>query len=162
MKSRITIEVDFENRNLPVIQILSRESDDVRDNLIKSFLQSLQHTSRWAKFIYKGVFTESEQTTHRWVISPLTPDELPNELDLLRATVIGLLENNNNPKFDEYRRVRLDLNTEAELSIRDSVNKVELLRASPLLTNAIILLDKARNLVADYIDQKKMLKSLSE
>jgi len=162
MKSRITIEVDFENRNLPVIQILSRESDDVRDNLIKSFLQSLQHTSRWAKFIYKGVFTESEQTTHRWVISPLTPDELPNELDLLRATVIGLLENNNNPKFDEYRRVRLDLNTEAELSIRDSVNKVELLGASPLLTDAIILLDKARNLVADYIDQKKMLKSLSE
>ncbi len=48
MKSRISIEVDFENGNKPVIQIIRRESDDVRDNLISSFLQSLQ-TSSWLK-----------------------------------------------------------------------------------------------------------------
>lgn len=161
MKSRITIEVDFENKNLPVIQILSRQSDDVRDGLIKSFLQSLQHTSRWAKFLYKGGYDESDQQqTHRWFISPLTPQELSNELDLMRATVIRTLENNA-PKFDEYRRVRLDLNTQAEIAIREAVTEVEKVGASPLLTDAIILLDKARNLVADYIDQEKILKSLS-
>lgn len=54
MKSRISIEVDFENNNQPVIQILSNDSDDVRDKLIKSFLQGLQHTSRWCRIEYKG------------------------------------------------------------------------------------------------------------
>lgn len=40
MKSRISIEVDYDNGREPVIQILSRDSDDLRDGLIKSFLQS--------------------------------------------------------------------------------------------------------------------------
>lgn len=48
MKSRITIEVDFDNGNAPVIQILSRNSDDIRDNLIKSFYQKLGSSS-WCK-----------------------------------------------------------------------------------------------------------------
>jgi len=88
MKSRITIEVDFENKNLPVIQILSRQSDDVRDGLIKSFLQSLQHTSRWAKFLYKGGYDESDQQqTHRWFITPLQPKDLRGEIDLMLAVL---------------------------------------------------------------------------
>ena len=42
MKSRITIEVDFENGNQPVIQILQYpDSTDVRDRLLKKFLEDL-------------------------------------------------------------------------------------------------------------------------
>lgn len=46
MKSRITIEVDFENGNQPVIQILQhRNSDDVRDKLLSHFLQQFGGSS---------------------------------------------------------------------------------------------------------------------
>lgn len=96
MKSRITIEVDFDNGNMPVIQILSRNSDDVRDNLLKSFLQSLQHTSRWGVIHYAGSYGELSGVTdgvptvagevHRWVIKPITPQQIPEEIKLMQAT----------------------------------------------------------------------------
>lgn len=93
MKSRITIEVDFEKNNLPVIQILQINSDDVRDKLLQSFLQSLQYTSRWYKINYIGnmgtwdgvkdsVFNEA----HKWQIQPLYVSEIPEEIKLMKAT----------------------------------------------------------------------------
>lgn len=92
MKSRITIEVDFENGNMPVIQILARKSDDVRDNLVSAFLQSLQHSSRWCKILYNGNFgvwdSSTDQTrheVHKWTISPMTPSELPEEMKLMEG-----------------------------------------------------------------------------
>lgn len=48
MKSKITIEVDFNNGNKPVIQIVAKNSDDIRDNLIRAFYQSLGGSS-WCK-----------------------------------------------------------------------------------------------------------------
>jgi hypothetical protein len=88
MKSRITIEVDFDNSNLPVIQILSQNSDDVRDGLIKSFLQSLQHSSRWCRIVYCGpasTFEESTVNKERWRIEPIKPDEIQGEIKLMTA-----------------------------------------------------------------------------
>lgn len=52
------------------------------------------------------------------------------------------------------RRIRLDLNTEAELSIREAVKKVEAIGADVKLTDAIIKLQEAFELVADYVDSK--------
>lgn len=85
MKSRITIEVDFENGNLPIIQILSRESDDVRDNLIRQFLQSLQHTSRWVRIEYidEHASKEDSKSVWRWHLKPITPKELSKEISLM-------------------------------------------------------------------------------
>lgn len=87
MKSRITIEVDFENGNLPVIQILRKDSDDVRDKLISSFLQSFQHSSRWIKIEYGGEFTQhgEEGDVHKWILKPLSPTELTNEIKLMES-----------------------------------------------------------------------------
>ena len=51
------------------------------------------------------------------------------------------------------RRVRLDHSTVAELAIRTAVYEVEKLGAHPLLTDAVILLDQAREKVADYVDR---------
>lgn len=93
MKSRITIEVDFDNNNLPVIQVLSQNSDDVRDKLLQSFLQSLQHTSRWCRIEYIGNFgglAENPVTSlpfefHKWNIRPIVPDELPDEIKLMEV-----------------------------------------------------------------------------
>lgn len=74
MLSRITIEVDFENGNQPVIQILHPiESDDVRDKLIKAFLQSLQHASSWLKIEWQDRHREGES---RILIRPVTPDRM--------------------------------------------------------------------------------------
>lgn len=50
------------------------------------------------------------------------------------------------------RRSRLDKNVPAELAIRHAVQLVEMAGAHPLLTEAVNLLDKAREKVADYID----------
>lgn len=93
MKSRITIELNFDEGNLPVIQIVQQNSDDVRDNLIKSFLQSLQHTSRWCKILYMGnrsVYDPSVKEIdhkHVWHIIPIKPLEIPEEIKLMEATV---------------------------------------------------------------------------
>lgn len=93
MKSRITIEVNFDEGNLPVIQILSQHSDDVRDKLISSFLQSLAHTSRWCKIVYMGNYSvygtkEAElNPVHRWHIVPIRPDEIREEIKLMEFTI---------------------------------------------------------------------------
>jgi hypothetical protein len=52
------------------------------------------------------------------------------------------------------RRNRLDLSEPAELAIRKSVDEVEKIGADVRLTEAVILLDKARELVADFIDEQ--------
>jgi len=39
MESRISIQVDFDNGNRPVIQLIHGQSDDTRDKLITNFLQ---------------------------------------------------------------------------------------------------------------------------
>jgi hypothetical protein len=62
------------------------------------------------------------------------------------------MENNNNTQTP--RRIRLDLNTPAELAVRNAVNEVEKLPADTRLTEAILLLDQAREKIADYIDAK--------
>jgi len=51
------------------------------------------------------------------------------------------------------RRNRLDLCKPAELAIYTAVGQVEQMGASPALTNAIVKLNEARDLVADFVDQ---------
>lgn len=51
------------------------------------------------------------------------------------------------------RRIRLDLNYPSELAIRNAINKIEELGASVKLTDAIIKLNDALNLVSDFIDE---------
>lgn len=50
------------------------------------------------------------------------------------------------------RRARLDLNTPAERAVYDAMLEVEKLPADVRLTEAVTLLGKARDLVADYVD----------
>lgn len=53
---------------------------------------------------------------------------------------------------DVPRRSRIDLMTPAELSIREAVQKVEEVGAHQLLTEAVVLLEQAKNKVADFVD----------
>lgn len=94
MKSRISIEVDFDNNNSPVIQILSQDSDDVRDRLIKSFLQS---TSRWCIINYIGeanTFEDLSINKTKWQIIPVTPKQLECEIKLMQACVAEIEKHN--------------------------------------------------------------------
>ena len=50
------------------------------------------------------------------------------------------------------RRIRIDRYTPAEKAINDAIQVVEAAGAHPLLTDAVILLDKAREKVADFVD----------
>lgn len=56
---------------------------------------------------------------------------------------------------DIPRRIRVDLNEPAELAIRNAVKEVEKVGADIRLTKAVILLSEARELVADFIDDKE-------
>lgn len=50
------------------------------------------------------------------------------------------------------RRIRLDLNTPAEKAIFNAIQEVEKAGADVMLTEAVILLTKAKDLVSDYVD----------
>lgn len=50
------------------------------------------------------------------------------------------------------RRSRLDLNTPAELAIRNAVNEVEKVGADPILTQIVQLLNGARDYLSDFVD----------
>lgn len=50
------------------------------------------------------------------------------------------------------RRSRLDLSTPAETAIRAAISAVEAAGAHPLLTDAVMLLDQARERVADFVE----------
>jgi len=85
MKSRITIEVDYENGNNPAIQILSKHSDDVRDNLIKAFYQKLGGSS-WCKIVFRQDEQDPEQPERnfkRIFITPIPESELKHEADIM-------------------------------------------------------------------------------
>lgn len=165
MKSKITVEVDFNNNNLPVLRILQSDSDDVRDKLVSSFLQSLGHTSRWAVIAYDGevgVSYPGSDQTHRWFIRPITPQEIESEISLMQAVLrkddVAAPKSDFKPILVEcgvQRRYRLDLNSPTELAIRDAMKKVEEVGAHPILTEAIMKLDDAFQLVADYEDGRR-------
>ena len=50
------------------------------------------------------------------------------------------------------RRNRIDLQTPAEAAVRAAVAEVEALPPNIRLTKAVLLLDEARNKIADYVD----------
>lgn len=54
--------------------------------------------------------------------------------------------------MDIPRRNRIDQNSVAELAVRDVIQKVEAFGCDPLLTDAVVLLDQAREKIADYVD----------
>ena len=49
MKSRITIEVDFDNNNSSAIFVKPEKSDDVRDKLISDFIEQFGGQSNWCR-----------------------------------------------------------------------------------------------------------------
>lgn len=61
-------------------------------------------------------------------------------------------------KMETPRRNRLDLNTPAEKAIYNAMQEIEKAGADVRLTEAVILLSKAREMVADFIDNIEVIK----
>ena len=83
MKSRITIELDFENGNMPIIQILQQDSDDVRDKLVKSFTQHLGGSS-WCQIKWKPEnYIGAPNETQRIHITPINFADLKEQAEIM-------------------------------------------------------------------------------
>lgn len=87
MKSRITIEVDFNNGNTPVIQIIQSNSDDVRDKLIKSFTECLNGSSwcqiRWVAGGNPLLEKDGHFTSSTIFITPIPSGQLKDQADIM-------------------------------------------------------------------------------
>lgn len=82
MKSKITIETDFDNGQ-PYIKVQEcADSDDVRDKLISFFRHRLKATSRWCRIEYP--FNDGNQW---WYIQPILPEQLPEEIELMKEVL---------------------------------------------------------------------------
>lgn len=81
MKSRITIEVDFDNGNQPIIQILKANSDDVRDKLVSSFTEQLGGSS-WLQIKWQHPFSSPEGFT-RIHITPIREENLKEQAEIM-------------------------------------------------------------------------------
>lgn len=77
MKSRITIAVDFDSNNQPVLEIIAIDSEDVRDKLLKAFYQSLGGTSNTCKLEFSQVQrVDAGDPTTRILIRPVSSQDL--------------------------------------------------------------------------------------
>lgn len=88
MKSRITIEVDFDTAK-PYIKVVNdKQSDDVRDKLITHFRQMLGHTSSWCRvrFDDTGISTNYNGSI-LFTIEPITPLDLKSESEMMTEQV---------------------------------------------------------------------------
>jgi len=78
MNSRISIDVDHDNQ--PVIKIEYKDSDDVRDKLVKKFLETFAGISCYASFYF---LDSSEMVVHNnrtAMLRPIPPANLPDEV----------------------------------------------------------------------------------
>lgn len=112
MKSRITIEVDFD-MNQPFLKVQFVESEDVRDKLLKAFIERLEHTSMFFQTYQinpsknNGAYQLDFQI---WAVSPKELDGLTEKISLMKRLNTPVenaevaKEENPNPHF---KRVHL-------------------------------------------------------
>ena len=85
-----TIKVDFTdlgNRKglEPVISVVLKDSEDVRDKLLKSFFQSLGSESSWLEVRYG---TSTEKGTNAYItISRVTSNELEDTVKIIKKRI---------------------------------------------------------------------------
>jgi hypothetical protein len=104
MLSKITIEVDFANNNMPIIRLLVRNSDDIRDKLLKQFIYKLPSQSAWCKiqFINGMPETSVNYDAQQYSITPLTVDDLKPESELMLKYHQTIFSNVKKTPDDEY------------------------------------------------------------
>ncbi len=99
MKSRITIEADFE-QNSPFI-LVKEDCDpinpDTRDSLVKVFSEKTGYTSSWARI--ERPYDNDARSNRTLKIYPITPAELIYQGEQMMK--MGLLEKNGGVDIDQ-------------------------------------------------------------
>lgn len=86
MNSKITIELSLEDgSNEPYIKIKSAYSDDLRDKLLRNFIEAFGHQNGWMRFEYTGT-DELENKYYR--ISNIKKYDLSEQADLMKLLAI--------------------------------------------------------------------------
>lgn len=85
MKSRITIDLDWDNQ--PIIKIEYSPSEDVRDKMVKKFLETFGGSSMWAQFSY--TWGPDESSSRVAIVRPIPQNigDLKDQLKLLQKTI---------------------------------------------------------------------------
>lgn len=83
MKSKVTIDIDWDNQ--PVIRIEYNESDDVRDKMVKRFMESFRGDSCWATFTFENTVSNLTANRHA-IIRPIPPAELKDYHENMRIS----------------------------------------------------------------------------
>lgn len=81
MKSKIRIEIDHDNQ--PIIRINYVSTDDVRDKLVKKFLESFGSQSCWAKFHFNN--ETHVNLNNVATIRPICAYDLPEEVKIMQS-----------------------------------------------------------------------------
>lgn len=101
MKSKITIDVNWANE--PVIKIQYVESEDLRDKMVKRYLERLGHKSEWCEVTFEPTYGESSSIA---IIQTITPPDLPRAMQWMRQvcdtkekeeSIYLRVENDSNP-----------------------------------------------------------------
>lgn len=69
MKSKISIDVDYDNQ--PIIKIEYLPSEDVRDKLVKKFLETFAHDSIFCTHFFES---DKDDGYKRTIIRPISPN----------------------------------------------------------------------------------------
>jgi len=85
---------------------------------------------------------------------PVTRERILEYIQKLRDRYDTPNKPNMNAENQVPRRIRLDLNTPAELAIYNAMQEVEKVGADVRLTDCVIMLSKAKDLLSDYVDEK--------
>lgn len=78
MKSKILIDVDYDNQ--PIIRIEYQNSEDVRDKLVKRFLEAFGGQSMYASFYFVDAQPHEGQ---RAMVRPIAPDMLMSNVSII-------------------------------------------------------------------------------
>ncbi|HMF73452.1 MAG TPA: hypothetical protein VK616_18355 [Flavitalea sp.] len=76
MLSKISIDLDEDNS--PVIKIEYKESPDVRDKMVKRFMENFGGESRWANVRFENGWNHTPNS--QFIVRPLNYTDLPSEL----------------------------------------------------------------------------------
>jgi hypothetical protein len=89
MRSRISIDLDFNNE--PILKIEYNESEDVRDKIVKRFLEKFASISSWCKieWDHERLYTNgNNMNAGVSIISPVVPKEIQHEINLMTERLI--------------------------------------------------------------------------
>lgn len=85
MKSRMTIEIDYDNQ--PIIMINYEPSEDVRDGLVKRFLETFSGESSYASFRF--VHSPQDKPNSLARIRPIKPEDMKDVAQNILDEVSG-------------------------------------------------------------------------